>query len=92
MKINKNGDKMEIKVGELFRFSWFAGSRTLSGRQGLYMGEAFIHREDGVTVENHRVLMIGDEKETIIDRGLLKYMERRLEDPSLIEQRMKLFS
>tara|TARA_B100000131_G_scaffold74766_1_gene71134 strand:- start:221 stop:391 length:171 start_codon:yes stop_codon:yes gene_type:complete len=56
------------------------------------MGEAFIHREDGVTVENHRVLMIGDEKETIIDRNLLKYMERPSEDISLIEQRMKLFS
>ena len=83
---------MDIKVGERFRVSWFAGSRTLSGRQGLYMGEAFIHREDGVTVENHRVLMIGDEKETIIDRGLLKYMERPSEDISLIEQRMKLFS
>ena len=83
---------MEIKVGELFRFSWFAGSRTLRGREGLYMGEAFIHRDDGVVVENHRVLMIGDEKETTIDRGLLKYMERPSEDTSVMQQRMKLFS
>lgn len=83
---------MKIKVGELFRFSWFAGSRTLSGREGLYMGEAFIHRSDGVVVENHRVLMIGDEKETIIDRGLLKYMEPPMEPTSLLEDKMKLFS
>ncbi len=66
---------MNIKLGELFRFSWFAGSRTLRGREGLYMGEDFIHRDDGVTVENHRVLMVGDKEETIIDRTLLKYME-----------------
>ncbi len=92
MKINNNGEKMEIKVGELFRFSWFAGSRTLRGREGLYMGEDFIHRDDGVTVENHRVLMIGDEEETIIDRGLLKYMESPSEDTSVTQQRMKLFS
>ena len=83
---------MSIKVGELFRFSWFAGSRGLRGREGLYMGEAFIHRDDGVVVENHRVLMFGDEKETIIDRGLLKYMEPHSENTSIIEQRMKLFS
>ena len=65
---------MKIQVGELFRFGWWTGSRDLRGREGLYMGEDFIHRSDGVVVENHRVLMIGDSTETIIDRGLLKHM------------------
>jgi hypothetical protein len=46
----------------------------LYGRVALYLGEAFIHRSDGVTVENHKVLMVGETSPTIIDRGLLSGM------------------
>jgi hypothetical protein len=42
----------------------------------VYLGEAFIHRDDGVTVENHQVLMVGESSPSIIDRGLLKYMSK----------------
>jgi hypothetical protein len=65
----------EMTVGGLYRFGInpFALS-SLDGRLSVYLGEAFIHRDDGVTVENHKVLLVGASKPTIIDRGCLKYM------------------
>ena len=64
-----------MQVGSLYRFDRINGHTTsLNGRVALYLGEAFIHRSDGVTVENHRVLMVGESSPTIIDRGLLKHM------------------
>ena len=62
-----------MKVGDLYRFEGFEALR-LGGKIAMYLGEAFIHRDDGVTVENHQVLMVGESQPTIIDRGLLKYM------------------
>ena len=64
-----------MKVGDLYRFEGTVSMR-LYGRLAVYLGEAFIHRDDGVTVENHQVLMVGEANPTIIDRGLLKWMNR----------------
>jgi len=62
-------------VGGLYRFDRINGhSTTVNGRMALYLGEDFIHRDDGVTVENHKVLLVGESGPTIIDRGLLKHM------------------
>ena len=63
-----------MQVGNLYRFEGGRVSMRLYGRVALYLGEAFIHRSDGVIVENHKVLMVGDSNPTIIDRGLLKHM------------------
>ncbi len=66
---------MDIKAGELFKFGYINGhTRSLNNKVGLYLGEAFIHRDDGVVVKNHRVLMVGEAKPTIIDRRLLRWM------------------
>ena len=73
-----------MQVGDLYRFRmrWpRADGRPgepgpLDGRIAVYLGEAFIHRDDGVTVENHQVLMVGDPNPRIIDRGLLKYLSK----------------
>ena len=64
-----------MTVGGLYRFGTrpFALS-SLDGRLAVYLGEAFIHRDDGVTVENHKVLLVGASKPTIIDRSCLTYM------------------
>jgi hypothetical protein len=64
-----------MTVGGLYKFGVnpFALS-SLDGRLAVYLGEAFIHRDDGVTVENHKVLLVGASKPTIIDRGLLCHM------------------
>ena len=64
-----------MKVGNLYRFDRINGhTTTVNGRMAIYLGEDFIHRDDGVTVENHKVLMVGVNTPTVIDRGLLKYM------------------
>jgi hypothetical protein len=74
-----------VKVGDLYRFRIRAPPRvdgrpgkrpTLDGRIAVYLGEAFIHRDDGVTIENHQVLMVGESSPSIIDRGLLKWMNK----------------
>ena len=66
-----------MKVGDLYRFKTrYAVAPALDGRIAVYLGEAFIHRDDGVTVENHQVLMVGEANPRIIDRGLLKWMNK----------------
>ena len=64
-----------MQVGDLVKFDRINGHTThINNKTALYMGEAFIHRDDGVVVENHKVLIVGERSPTIIDRGLLKYM------------------
>ena len=64
-------------VGKLYKFEGFGHKRSgLEGQHAVYLGEAFIHRDDGVTVENHRILKVGHSTPTIIDRGLLKHMAK----------------
>ena len=67
----------KIKVGDMIKFDRINGHTSqLNNKVGLYLGEDFIHRDDGVVVENHRVLMNGDPQPRIIDRGLLRYMKK----------------
>ena len=63
-----------MTVGGLYKFDSRIHGSGLDGRLAVYLGEDFIHRFDGVTVENHKVLLVGASKPTIIDRGLLKHM------------------
>ena len=65
-----------MKVGSLIKFDNINGhTYRLNRKMGVYLGEAFITRIDGVVVENHKVLMNGDMTPTIIDRRLLLYMK-----------------
>ena len=64
-----------MQVGDLYRFEGFEALR-LGGKIAMYLGEAFIHFDDGSTIENHKVLMVGEATPTTIDRGLLKYMSK----------------
>ena len=63
-----------MKVGDLVKFRYIYSGCDLNDKKALYLGEDFIHRADGVTVCNHKILEIGVTKPTIIDVGLLKYM------------------
>jgi len=68
----------EIKVGDLIRFDLgYSGyDSRLDKRIGLYLGEDLIHRNDGVVIENHKVLMNGEHTPRILDRGLLRCMKK----------------
>ena len=62
-------------IGRLYRFEGFGYKRSgLEGQLAVYLGEDFIHRDDGVIIENHRILKVGASSASIIDRGLLKHM------------------
>lgn len=63
-------------TGQLYRFGVnpFALS-SFDGKVAMYLGEDFIHREDGITVENHKILVVGEAAPRTIDKGVLKYME-----------------
>ena len=64
-----------MKPGDLVKFDRINGHTTnLNDKTALYLGEDFIHRDDGVVVENHKVLILGDSSPTIIDRGLVRWM------------------
>ena len=66
-----------MKVGDLYRFEGRPYSlSSLDGRIAVYLGEAFIHFDDGSTIENHQVLMVGEATPRIIDCGVLKWMNR----------------
>ncbi len=62
-----------MKVGELYRFEG-TGSMRLYGRLAGYRGEACIRFDEGSTIENHQVLMVGEATPRVIDRGVLKWM------------------
>ena len=64
-----------MQVGDLVKFRYIYSGCDLNDKKALYLGEAFIHRNDGIVVENHKILEIGATKPTIVDSGLLKYME-----------------
>ena len=63
-----------MKVGDLGMFGHIYNGCTLNHKTFVYLGEDFIHRPDGVTVRNHRILELGALQPTCIDEGLLKYM------------------
>ena len=64
-----------MQVGKLYSFEGFGYKRSsLDGQLAVYLGKDLIHREDGVTIENHRILKVGATNVSIIDRGMLKFM------------------
>jgi hypothetical protein len=64
-----------MQVGDLVKFRFIYNGCSLNNQKALYVGKAYIHRDDGVVVRNHEILVIGASKPRIIDEGLLKYME-----------------
>ena len=64
---------MMLEVGKLYQFA-----RSLHGCdtfKAIYLGEAPLHRDDGITIRNHKVLKIGAVKLSLIDNGLTLYAE-----------------
>ena len=64
-----------MKAGDLVKFRWVYSGCTLNNKQAVYMGEDIIRRDDGFVIINHKILEFGQIMPTIIDVGMLKYME-----------------
>ena len=60
--------------GDLVRFDFIYGGCDLNNKLATYIGPDFILRGDGVTIRNHRVLVLGHTKTGLIDNGLLARM------------------
>ena len=58
----------------LVKFDFIYGGCKLNNKLATYLGPEFIHRPDGVIIENHKVLLMGRIEATIIDKGLLRNM------------------
>ena len=67
-------EQTTMKPGDLVKFTFVYDGCDLNRKTALYLGENFIHRDDGLTIENHKILVVGKTTPTIIDRGLLKHM------------------
>ena len=64
-----------MKPGDLIKFaSTINLHSSIRDKTAVVLGEAFIHRDDGVVVENHKVLLFGQSAPTLIDRGLLRWI------------------
>ena len=64
-----------MQTGDLVKFDYVYAGCDLNGQLAVYLGEDFIHRDDGITIENHKVLLMGASKPTIIDHGLVPHMK-----------------
>ena len=65
-----------MKVGGLYKFSHVYNGSALNGRLALYVGKAYIHRDDGVVVRNHKILLVGSSSPWVIDKSLITYMQK----------------
>ena len=65
-----------MQVGNLFKLGYINGhTHDLNRRVGIYLGEDIIHRDDGVTITNHKVLLVGDSQPRLFDRSMFRHME-----------------
>ena len=68
-------EQATMKAGDLIRFTFIHNGCDLNMKTALYLGKNFLTRDDNSVIQNHKVMVTGDSTPTIIDRGLLKYME-----------------
>jgi len=66
-----------MKAGDLVKFDYINGHcEDINGKVAVYLGEDFIFRDDGVTIQNHKVMLLGQSTPRIIDVGLLRWLRR----------------
>ena len=68
-----------MEVGALYVWKVYANSHLgkYHDKLCLYLGEDLSHRWDGVTITNHRVLMVGEGTEMLLDRTCLRYLQKK---------------
>ena len=65
-----------MKAGDLVKFGYVYNGSRLNWKTAVYLGKNFLTRDDGMVIQNHKVIVTGNSTSTIIDRGLLRYMKR----------------
>ena len=65
-----------MKVGDLVKFDRISTHfmHDINDKVAVYLGEDFIHRDDGVVIQNHKVLLLGETTPRIIDVSLLRWL------------------
>ena len=69
-----------MEVGALYVWVVYANNALTKyhGRECLYLGEDVIHSKiHGVTIINHRIMMVGDGTESLLDKTCLKYLQKK---------------
>ncbi len=68
-----------MEVGALYVWVVYANNALTKyhGRECLYLGEDIINRSDGVTIVNHRIMMVGDGTESLLDKSCLKFLQKK---------------
>ena len=64
-----------MKAGDLVKFGYVYGGSRLNHKTAVYLGKNFLTRDDGMVIQNHKVMVTGDSTTTIIDRGLLRFLK-----------------
>ena len=63
-----------MKVGDLIKFDRINGhTRDINDKVAVYLGEAFIHRDDGAVIQNHKILLLGETTPGTISARLLRW-------------------
>ena len=65
-----------LEPGDMIRFGFIYNGCTLNDALAVYVGESHIHRDDGITVYNFKVLVVGHDTTTICDKGLKRYIRK----------------
>ena len=65
----------KLNVGDLVKFFYIYNECALNNALAIYLGEDIIEREDGHKIVNHLVQIVGEQQQTIIDKGLIPYLQ-----------------
>ena len=63
-----------MEIGALYRFEGGYCPMKFYGKIAVYLGEDFIHRDDGITIENHNLLLQGETAPRCVDRMVLRWL------------------
>ena len=65
-----------MKAGDLVRFhrNYTAVEPSLYGKLAMYLGERPIHRDDGVTVQNFEIHVLGEDVPRLCDKGIKSWL------------------
>ncbi len=67
---------MNLIPGKLYKFQRINGHTAhLNNKLVMYLGEAHIHRDDGVVVKNFRIHVVGADHPATCDNGLRRWLQ-----------------